>query len=297
MTEPFPHATGPTLEPVRRAVRSWLARLPWWLAEFILFGLKQAWACLFGAMMLALLIGTKFVWQADWIIHRYDALFGASLIIQAVFLWLKLESFDELRVIMVYHVTGTVMEIFKVHMGSWIYPEQAVFAIAGVPLFSGFMYGSIGSYMARAIRIFDMRFTNYPPSWQTYLLAIGIYVNFFTHHYIMDMRYLLMAATVVIFARVWIHFTTDATTLRMPLVLAAILTAFFLWVAENVGTYTGTWLYPSKNGWHMVSFAKFGSWYLLLFVSFVLVTMVVKPIGLGAKATDVGETGNLHSPH
>jgi uncharacterized membrane protein YoaT (DUF817 family) len=66
----------------------------------------------------------------------------------------------------------------------------------------------------------------------------------------------------------------------MPLVVAALLTAFFLWIAENVGTLTGTWLYPGQKGWQLVSLAKLGSWYLLLYLSFVLVTLVHRPRGL-----------------
>jgi len=31
-----------------------------------------------------------------------------------------------------------------------------------VPLFTGFMCGSVGSFIARAIRVFDMRFSDYP---------------------------------------------------------------------------------------------------------------------------------------
>ena len=75
------------------------------------------------------------------------------------FLALKLESFDEAKVILIYHVRRHGMEIFKTHMGSWTYPEPAVIRIDGVPLFSGFMYAAVGSYLARVIRIFDMRFT------------------------------------------------------------------------------------------------------------------------------------------
>ncbi|MCC2613179.1 DUF817 domain-containing protein [Neorhizobium petrolearium] len=274
---PPAHETGPYLEPLRLLVRGVLAPLPWWLSEFILFGLKQAWACLFAAIMLTLLLVTKFVWQPDWALYRYDFLFIAALAIQFLFLRFRMESWDEAKVILVYHVTGTVMEIFKVHMGSWAYPEPAIIQIAGVPLFSGFMYASVGSFMARTIRIFDMRFTRYPPMWLTGLLAIAIYVNFFSHHYLPDLRYLLFAATVVVFRRVDIHFTTDRTTLRMPLVVAAFLSSAFLWVAENIGTLTGTWIYPTQKTWHVVSFGKLGSWYLLLYVSFVLVTLVLKP--------------------
>lgn len=273
------HETGPYLEPVRLAVRRTLAPLPWWLSEFILFGLKQAWACLFAAIMLGLIIVTKLIWRPDWLLYRYDALFLAALAVQALFLRFKMESWAEAKVILIYHVTGTIMEIFKVHMGSWSYPEPAIAQIAGVPLFSGFMYASIGSFMARTIRIFDMRFTRYPPMWQTLLLAAAIYVNFFTHHYLPDIRYLLFVGTVLVFRNVNIHFTTDRTTLRMPLVVAAFLSSAFLWIAENIGTLTGTWIYPSQQTWHLVSFGKLGSWYLLLYVSFVLVTLVLKPRG------------------
>ena len=271
------HETGPVLEPIRLFIRGVLARLPWWLAELILFGLKQAWACLFAAIMLSLLIGSKLVWQADWPLQRYDFLFLCALAVQILMLRLRMESWEEARVILVYHVVGTIMEIFKVHMGSWAYPEPALIAIGGVPLFSGFMYASVGSFMARTIRIFDMRFTHYPPFGITLLLAASIYVNFFSHHFIPDMRYLLIVATVVIFWRVRIYFTTDRTTLYMPLTVAAFFSSIFLWVAENIGTVTGTWMYPGQKTWHFVSLGKLGSWYLLLYVSFVLVTLVVKP--------------------
>ncbi|OJF95088.1 DUF817 domain-containing protein [Pararhizobium antarcticum] len=271
------HPTGPALEPLRLAIRRVLSRLPPGLSEFILFGLKQAWACLFGALVLFLIIATKLVWQPDWAINRYDALFVAALSIQVVFLYLKMESWDEAKVILIYHVVGTLMEIFKVHMGSWIYPEDALIRIAGVPLFSGFMYAAVGSYMARAIRIFDMRFTRYPPFPLTALLAIGIYLNFYTHHYIVDLRLGLFLATIVLFGRVRIYFTVEKKPRWMPLVLAALLTSVFLWIAENIGTATGIWLYPGQTDWHMVSLQKLGSWYLLLYVSFVLVTIVCKP--------------------
>jgi len=221
MHERNAHETGPCLEPVRLLIHGQLARLPWWLAEFILFGLKQAWACLFAAIMLGLMISTKFIWQPGWLIHRYDFLLFAALTIQVLFLRFKLESWDEAKVILVYHVTGTVMEIFKVHIGSWAYPEPSIFQIAGVPLFSGFLYAAVGSFIARTIRIFDMRFTHYPPMWLTGALAIAIYANFFSHHYLTDIRYGLFAATVIIFWRVNIHFTTDRTTLYMPLTVAA----------------------------------------------------------------------------
>lgn len=51
---------------------------------------------------------------------------------------------------------------------------------------------------------------------------------------------------------------------RMPLVLAAFLSSLFLWIAEGVGTRSGTWLYAGQAEADPVSFAKIGSWYLPL---------------------------------
>ncbi|WP_426230938.1 DUF817 family protein [Pararhizobium sp. DWP3-4] len=91
------------------------------------------------------------------------------------------------------------------------------------------------------------------------------------------MRLGLFAATLLLFGRVRIYFTVEREARWMPLVLAAFLTSIFLWIAENIGTATGIWLYPGQTEWHMVSLQKLGSWYLLLYVSFVLVTIVCKP--------------------
>ena len=41
------------------------------------------------------------------------------------------------------------------------------------------------------------------------------------------------------------------------------------------GTFAQAWSYPGQEKqWHMVSLAKYGSWYLLMLISFVLVTLV-----------------------
>lgn len=143
-----------------------------------MFLLKMGWASLFGALLLVAMIITDQIWRDDWPIARYDALLAYALALQALFLALRMESWREARVILLFHITGTVMEIFKVNAGSWAYPGDGLIKFAGVPLFSGFMYASVGSFMARAIRLFDMRFTPYPPFWSTMLLAIAIYVNF-----------------------------------------------------------------------------------------------------------------------
>ena len=64
----------------------------------------------------------------------------------------------------------------------------------------------------------------------------------------------------------------------MPLLPGLLLVTAFIWVAENVGTFTRTWLYPSqRSAWSLVSAGKFGSWFLLLIISYTLVALIKKP--------------------
>lgn len=246
--------------------------------EFLLFGLKQAWACLFGGAMLALLLATKFWWPEAAPVARYDFLVLGALAIQAFMLLTRLERWDEAVVILIFHVVGTAMEVFKTAQGSWIYPEASLLRIGGVPLFSGFMYAAIGSYIARIWRLFAVRFENYPPLWAPWLLALLAYANFFTHHYVVDIRWGLFAFSVAIFWRTWFTFTADLATRRMPMIAGALLVALFIWIAENLGTFASAWIYPEqRDGWRMVGFSKLGSWYLLIMLSFVLVSLVHRP--------------------
>lgn len=283
--------TTPDTRTLEHRMGDWArARLPFAVAELVLFILKQGWACLFGGLLLLAIIATKLIWQPDWPVHRYDVLFLFAVATQVVFLWRKLETWEEARVILLFHLTGTAMEWFKVHAGSWAYPEPGVFKLMGVPLFSGFMYAAVGSYMARVIRVFDMKFAPYPSMSLTVLLAVAIYVNFFAHHFLPDIRYSLFAATIALYWRTRIWFRIHDRHWWMPLPVAAALSAFALWVAENVGTATGTWIYSGQIKGELVSFAKLGSWYLLLYVAFVTVTLVSRS-ALSATPHDLGRAG------
>lgn len=147
--------------------RPWTLGAPWRAGahEFLLFGLKQAWACLFAGTMLALLVATSFWWPQDAVLARYDSLVLAAVGLQVLLLATGLERPREALVIAIFHLVGT-----------------------------------------------------------------------------------------------------------------AILTAFFIWIAENLGTYASAWVYPDQaDGWTPVSLAKMGSWYLLMMLSFVLVTLVHPP--------------------
>jgi uncharacterized membrane protein YoaT (DUF817 family) len=262
------------------------AKLPAPLAEVAVFTLKHLWACLFGGLLLLAVICTNAIWADNWPIARYDALFAFAVSTQAAMLLFRLETWQEAKVIGLFHLTGTAMEIFKVNAGSWAYPEDAFFMVVNVPLFSGFMYASVGSYIARVIRIFDMRFAPYPPFWITTVLAVSIYLNFFSHHFLPDIRLALFAATVIVFWRTRVEFTLGRAY-ALPLPLAALFASFFLWIAENIGTLTGTWVYAGSRTFEMTSISKLGSWYLLLYVAFVTVTLVIRePLNIkGSRAT------------
>ncbi|MCA3699486.1 MAG: DUF817 domain-containing protein [Brevundimonas sp.] len=267
--------------------RSWLTAAQVWadraaanrfIFEFLWFGLKQAWACLFGGAMLALILATFLLWPEDSPISRYDFLVVGAVLIQIAMLALKLETWAEARVILLFHIAGTIMELFKTAHGSWIYPEDSVLRIGAVPLFSGFMYAAVGSYIARVQRIFHIRVRGYPPLWTTWVLAAAIYVNFFAHHWLPDIRLVLFVATALLFGQGWFWFTADRARLKMPLLLGYFLVALFIWFAENLGTFGRAWIYPGQEaGWEMVSLAKLGSWYLLMIISVVLVSLVHRP--------------------
>ena len=246
------------------------------ISELLLFARKQANASLFGALFLAFIILTVYV-DLPWF-HRYDYLFVYAVVIQILLIAFKLETRRELAVIFLFHIVATIMEIYKTSdaIGSWHYPGSAYFMLWQVPLFAGFMYSAVGSYIARAWKLMQLEFSNYPPLIYTYLLAAGIYVNFFTHHFIFDFRYLLAAATIVIFWRTRVYFTLHKVW-NMSLVLGFLLIAFFIWIAENIATFTDVWLYPNQQaGWVIVSPDKLGAWFLLVIVSFALVSILYR---------------------
>jgi uncharacterized membrane protein YoaT (DUF817 family) len=243
--------------------------------EFLRFGIKQGWACLFGGMMLALLVATHFWYPEHAILSRYDFLVAGAVAIQAGMLIFRLETLEEAKVILAFHAIGTAMEIFKTAHGSWAYPETGFIRIAGVPLFSGFMYAAVGSYIARVWRLFDFEFTHHPPLWAVSALALAIYVNFFAHHYLPDLRPVLFLAAAVLFGRTSIYYRVWKCHRRMPLLLGLGLVALFIWFAENIATFSRAWSYPHQaKVWTLVPLTKLGAWFLLMLISYVLVALV-----------------------
>jgi uncharacterized membrane protein YoaT (DUF817 family) len=248
------------------------------LTEFGVFVLKQAWACCFGGALLAALVAARLWYPDDAALARNDLLTIVAVAIQALMVAAGLETLRELRVVVLFHAVGTAMELFKTSAGSWSYDADGLLRLGEVPLFSGFMYAAVGSYMVRVHRIFDLRFAGYPRRWITALLAAAIYANFFAHHALPDARWVLLVAVVGVFGPCVMHFRVYRRGFRMPILLAFLLVALFIWIAENVATWSNAWLYPSQlEGWQLVSPQKLVSWFLLMIISVVLVAWVYKP--------------------
>lgn len=242
------------------------------LVEFLYFGIKQARACLFVGLFFAAVFAVPK--EGLFFLPRYDVLLIAALAIQAWMVWAKLETLDELKAICLFHVIGFSLEAFKTSSGiqSWTYPDFAYSKVGGVPLFSGFMYAAIGSYVIQAWRLLDLRVRHHPPFWMAWLIAILIYANFYTHHFIGDFRWYITACVLGLYARSWVIYRPYDVDRRIPLLLSFVLIGFFIWLAENISTLFGIWKYPNQMGaWATVSMGKWSSWSLLIIMTITIV--------------------------
>lgn len=268
------------------------------LAELWVFGLKQAWACVFGAALLALILATQW-WYPSGGLARYDFLFLAALVLQALLLATRLETIGEARLIFVFHAIATAMEVFKTspEIRSWIYPDASLFRIGNVPLLAGFMYSAVGSYIARAWKVLRLRFEHYPPPVATYVLAGAIYANFYTHHFVADVRAGLFIAAAVLFRRTRVYFTLIRRERHMPLLAGLLLVSLFIWMAENLSTWARIWVYPDQlHQWRLVSPHKLGAWFLLMLISFVLVSWLHRRELLACRSGPLAAMSNKSWP-
>lgn len=257
------------LNPIARADLAGYSRF---VIEFVYFGLKEARACLFAGLFFASVFLVPHAGIFN--VPRYDALLVIALAIQAWMLWYGLETFDEFKAIVLFHIVGFGLEVFKTSsgIGSWHYPDFAYTKLFGVPLFSGFMYAAVGSYIIQAWRLLDLRVRHHPPYWAATIVAVMIYMNFFTHHFIGDYRWYLIAGILGLYARATVLYRPFDVDRRMPLLLSFVLIGFFVWLAENVSTFFGVWKYPNQLGaWSAVHVGKWSSWSLLVIMTFTIV--------------------------
>lgn len=244
-----------------------------YLLDFLYFGIKEARAALFAGIFLALLCIT-YLYPEPFGFNRFDFLFVTAVLVQVLFVYFRLETVDEAKTIALFHMIGLVLELYKTHpsVGSWSYAEPGLFHISTVPLYTGFMYAAIGSYMAQAWKYLHLRIEHHPPYWASMVVCCLIYLNFFTNHFVYDYRLFLFAAVFALYFRTTVYFTPRQREYRIPLILGFLLIGFFVWIAENVGTFVGAWTYPNQvHVWNVVSFQKITSWFLMVIISFILV--------------------------
>jgi len=261
-----PSATRPA---ARFQARNWM---PADLRQWLWFIKQQALASTFPVYIFILLAGTRFVHIPG--IPRYDLLLFLCLTAQAAFLFFRYETIREFKVIMAFHAIGLLLEIYKTRLGAWSYPGPSWFHIGNVPLYSGFMYASVASYICQAWRRLNLRLTDVPHWGLSCALAVAIYVNFFTEALFIDLRWLLIALVFVHFRKTWVTYGPSNPTfsLRMPIGLSLTLIGLFVWFAENFGTLCGAWRYPNQHhGWAVVHASKLGSWFLLVVIEFLIV--------------------------
>lgn len=243
------------------------------LKEFTYFVLKEARASIFAGSFFVLLFASSHIPLFG--LARYDFLFLSALLLQIIFYITKIETAEEIKIIFLFHIIGLALEIYKTSpmVGSWSYPEEGFFKIATVPLYSGFMYAAVGSYIAQAWRIMKLELVHPPRYGLCLALCLAIYANFFTNHFIPDVRLILIPLVFILFSRTWVYFTAVAGKQRsMPLSVAFLLIAFFIWIAENISTFFGAWQYPNQvHVWNVVSANKITSWFLLVIISFIIV--------------------------
>jgi uncharacterized membrane protein YoaT (DUF817 family) len=242
------------------------------ITEFLVFGFKEAAACVFAGSFLFLLAISGHISIPG--LARYDFLFLSAIAIQIVLVAVRLENWREVAVLSLFHLIGMGLELYKTSpsVRSWSYPERSFFHIRTVPLYSGFMYASVASYIMQAWRLMRVRMTNFPPFWMAVGLSAAIYVNFFTNHYMVDLRWPLATIVLILFRKTRIYFIVIDKERWMPLSLSFLLIGFFIWIAENIATYFGAWQYPhQKRQWAIVGPTKISSWMLLVIISFIIV--------------------------
>jgi uncharacterized membrane protein YoaT (DUF817 family) len=238
--------------------------------QLFLFGYLQALSCVFPVLIFIFLACSSVV---NLPLPRYDLLLLVFIAAQIVLYKTGMETKHEVLVITLFHMLGIFLEWFKVWQGSWTYPEDAVTKVMGVPLYAGFMYASVGSYICQAWKNLNLSTRYWPPAYLARLAGALIYLNFFANAFVPDMRWYIAGLLVVIFRRSYFIFMLNRRQYSIHALLSFLLIGCFIWLAENIATYFGAWKYAYQHaGWQMVSWHKITSWSLLVIVSIIIVT-------------------------
>ena len=251
---------------VHSAESRWVSHM----RELMAFTYKNAISCLFPVFIFGMLALSRVFDHAA--LPRYDFLLIVCVLAQILLFASGIESKREVAVIFIFHALGVLLELHKVNVGSWSYPEEAYTKFLGVPLYSGFMYSSVASYICRAWEHFELKITHWPHSALAIAVGAIIYANFFTNAYFMDLRWYIIPVLMLVFWKTKVRFNTNGAVRQMPMLLSFVLIGFFIWLAENIATFLGAWKYAHQHeGWQLVDTGKLTSWSLLVIVSVIVV--------------------------
>ena len=214
-------------------------------------------------------------------IARYDFVSFSLIATYGLFFFFHWRNTRYLLIHIVVHFLGLLFEIYKVNKLSWVYPDQAWLMFWGVPFYSGFMYTALVDFVCQVMHRSKFQIMRELP-WKTIgILSLLIYLNFFIVHLTrVDFRYLLVVVSVFLIYRLPVRMTVKKTTIDANLLSIMIVFSCMVWVAENIATFSGAWLYMTQlDGWVPVSPHKLVSWYLLgqFFVFIVIYLNVINP--------------------
>ena len=239
------------------------------------FIIQQALSCIFPIAIFGILALTKKINVP--FIPRYDLIFILCLLVQYGMIRFKLETFKEFKLSLIFHFIGLILEIYKTKIGSWTYPEFSYLKIDNVPVYSGFMYSSVASYVIQSYFRLKLNFVNWPKKITTILVALVIYGNVFTNHFDYDIRWYIILGIFLIFRKCYVEYHLRNIKFKMPVIFSYLFISFFIWLAENISTFLGAWKYPNqKLSWSMVSTSKITSWFLLVIISIIIVVNYFK---------------------
>ncbi|WP_245576201.1 DUF817 family protein [Deinococcus murrayi] len=248
------------------------------------FTAVQALCCTFALSVVGLLALSRALPLEDWGLARYDFLLLGCLLVQGALVWTRFETPREALALLLFHALGFGLEAHRVALGAWAYPEEAVGKVLGVPLYAGFMYASVGSYVAQAWQRCELRLSGEPPlTWQVGLVG-ATYAHFLLSAGL-EVRLGLTAALLLAHRRTRVGFTVGGERLAMSLPLSLTLIAAFVYLAENVATGLGAWVYPHQaGGWRPVHPSKWLAWALMLTPAVLIVARMRAGEGRAAKA-------------
>jgi len=235
--------------------------------------LKLSRACLFAGIFFLCAIFGRYVTTFG--INYADYMFLCVILTQIILLLTKIETIWEVKIILIYHIVWLVMELFKTNPSIWSrqYSDLWFFSIMTVPLYSGFMYSAVWSFIFQARDLLKLRFINFPKFRFTIPIAVAIYINFFTHHFIYDFRYIIFFLIILVAYNIFAVIEIDSKDRKIHVLFGLLLTWFFIRIAENISTFIGIRKYPNQQfERELVSLQKIFSWFLLFIISFVIVS-------------------------